>query len=36
MKRKRWLWIGLGALGVVVVGLLVGLNVARGKGGRGE
>ena len=36
MKRKRWLWIGLGALGVVVVGLLVGLNVARGKGGRVE
>lgn len=36
MKRKRWLWIGLGVLVVALLALIVGLQVARGKGGRVE
>lgn len=36
MKRKRWLWIGLGALVVAVLALIIGSQVVRGKGGRVE
>ncbi len=36
MKRKRWLWIGLGALVVAVLAVVVAMNVVRGKGGRVE
>jgi HlyD family secretion protein len=36
VKRKTWLWIGLGALVVVLLGMLVAVQVGRGKGGRVE
>jgi HlyD family secretion protein len=36
VKRKTWLWIGLGALVVVLLGVLIAVQVRRGKGGRVE